>query len=228
MSNSSLCLALATLPLLAQNNAPAEIESLMRQLHARGQFNGSVLVAQQGKILYRGSFGLADESSARMFNPDTASCLASLSKPFTALAIMMLAEKHQLNYEDRITKYFPELPVQLGEATIRQLLNHTSGIPDYSSDLDVDHPGITTIEVLNTLRTVNKPIFPPGQKYAYSNTGYVLLGLMVEKISGKPLPAYLQDRIFAPLGMKTTFALTAGRQKPANTVDGYDDFGSPK
>lgn len=99
------------------------------QVHERGQFNGAVLVAKNGKVVYRAAFGLSDESAGITYKPETPSCLASLSKPFTALAIMMLAEQHRLTYEDRISKYFPELPA-LGAVTVRQFMNHTSGIPD--------------------------------------------------------------------------------------------------
>jgi CubicO group peptidase (beta-lactamase class C family) len=151
--------------------------------------------------------------------------LASLSKPFTALAIKMLAEQGRLSYDDPIARYFPELPEALGAATVRQLLNHTSGIPDYSSDLNAERPGMTPRDVLNLLRNVKSPVFPPGEKYEYSNTGYVLLGLIAEKVSGKPFLTYLQEKIFDPLGMKTTFALPRGRVTPANVANGYDDFG---
>lgn len=203
----------------------AEIGNLMNQLHHRGQYDGAVLVAQQGKILYRGAFGLADESSKRAFTIDTPSCLASLSKPFTATAIMMLAEKGRLSYDDPIGRYLPELPKALGAATVRQILNHTSGIPDYSSDLNAERPGMSAKDVLNVLRTVDKPIFAPGEKYEYSNSGYVLLGLVVEKLSGKPFLEFLQEQIFRLLGMKTTFALPPGRSKPDTVANGYGDFG---
>jgi CubicO group peptidase (beta-lactamase class C family) len=210
-----------------QRSAAAEIENLMRQLYSRGQFNGAVLVARQGKVIYRAAFGLSDQSSGAVFRPETPSCLASLSKPFTALAIMMLAEKKRLSYDDPIARHCPELPEKLGAVTVRQLLSHTSGIPDYSSDLNIEHPGITAAEVLNALRAVNQPIFPPGERYRYSNTGYLLLGLVVERLSGMPLPDYLEEHVFGRLGMKTTFAFTAGRQKSSDVARGYDDFGSP-
>jgi CubicO group peptidase (beta-lactamase class C family) len=118
----------------AQVEPAAAINNLMRQLHERGQFNGVVLVAQNGKIVYRGSFGPSDRSPGRAYTPDTPSCLASVSKPMTALAIMMLADKRRLAYDDPIAKYFPELPEALGAATVRQLLHHTSGIPDYEHE----------------------------------------------------------------------------------------------
>src|SRR6185312_5548472 len=122
--------------------------------------------------LYRAAFGLADEASHRAFTPETPSCLASLSKPFTATLILMLADQGRLRLDDPIGHYLPELPPALGAATLRQVLNHTSGIPDYSSDLDAERPGMSAHDVLNVLRKVDRPIFSPGEKYQYSNTGY--------------------------------------------------------
>jgi CubicO group peptidase (beta-lactamase class C family) len=217
-----------TFPVQAQSpprGAPASIDTLFQQLHERGQFNGAVLVAQRGQVVYRGAFGFSDQDAHVAFTPETPSCIASLSKSFTALAIMMLVEQHRLSYDESIQKYFPALPEKLGAATVRQLLNHTSGIPDYSSDLNVDHPGITTGEVLNALAAVREPVFPPGEKYQYNNSGYLLAGLIVEKITGKSLPDFLQERVFKPLGMKSTFALTAGRTKTREVARGIDDFG---
>jgi CubicO group peptidase (beta-lactamase class C family) len=209
----------------ARGQTHATIENLMSQLHERGQFNGEILVAQRGKILYRGAFGLSDQKSGQTFTPDTPSCLASLSKPFTALAAMMLAEGHRLAYDDPIAKYFPELPESLGAATIRQLLNHTSGIPDYS-DLNVEHPGMVNAEVLTALRRVDKPLFPPGWRYQYSNSGYVLLGLVVARVSGQPLSRYLEDHIFKPLNMKNSFVLTSPSRKTGAVARGYNAFGT--
>jgi CubicO group peptidase (beta-lactamase class C family) len=197
----------------------------MRQLHDRGQFDGSVLVARQGKILYRSAFGLADEASHGPFTPETPSCLASLSKPFTATLILMLEQQDRLHLNDPIGRYLPQLPAALGAATLRQVLNHTSGIPDYASDLDAERPGMSAHDVLDLLRKVDRPIFPPGEKYQYSNTGYVLLGLVAEKLYSKPLLTVLQERIFNPLGMTHTFGLPPGRPKPGDAANGYGDFG---
>jgi CubicO group peptidase (beta-lactamase class C family) len=205
--------------------ASQTIDILMRRLHERGQFNGAVLVAQRDRIVYRGSFGLADRSSGRPFTPDTPSCLASVSKPFTALAIMMLVEKGRIHYDDHIAEYIPELPSALAAVTIRQLLNHTSGIADYS-DLNAEHPGMTNAEILNALRQVNQLLFLAGEKYQYSNSGYVLLGLIVERVSGQRLSAYLDDHVFRPLGMKASFVLTSARQKTNAVARGYNAFGN--
>ncbi len=229
MVRPTVFLLFFTIALQAQQPGPpppvAQIAALMQQLHDRGQFDGSALIAQHGKILYRSALGLADETSHRAFTPETPSCLASLSKPFTATLILMLADHGRLHLDDPIGRYLPELPDPLGAATLRQVLNHTSGIPDYSSDLDAERPGMSAHDVLNLLRKIDHPIFPPGEKYQYSNTGYILLGLVAEKLYGKPLLSDLRERIFKPLGMTHTFGLPPELPKPANVASGYGDFG---
>jgi CubicO group peptidase (beta-lactamase class C family) len=200
------------------------IDHLMSQLHEQHQFNGEILVAQRGSVIYKGGFGAADSTAVRTYTPDTPSCLASLSKPLTALAITMLAETHRLGYDDRIVKYFPELTSAFGPVTIRHLLTHTSGVPDYPS-LNIDHPGMTNAEVLSGLRSVSGPRFRPGQKYDYSNSGYVLLGQIVERVTGQPLSRVLQERVFTPLGMNDTFVMTRADQKTERVARGYDALG---
>jgi CubicO group peptidase (beta-lactamase class C family) len=219
---TAIALLLSAQVLAAQQ---PQIDALMRQLHDRGQFDGSALVAKDGKVLYRAAFGLADETGRRAFTPETPSCLASLSKPFTATLVLMLSDRNRLHLDDPIGHYLPELPAALGAATLRQVLNHTSGIPDYSSDLNAERPGMSAQDILNLLRKVDRPIFPPGEKYQYSNTGYVLLGLVAEKLYGKALLDVLQERIFSPLGMSHTFGLPPDRPKPVAAANGYDDFG---
>jgi CubicO group peptidase (beta-lactamase class C family) len=182
------------------------------KIHARAiptrQFNGAVLLADRQGIVYRGGFGVANGAPNAAFTPDTPSCLASLSKPLTALAVMMLAKDGFIKYDNHISEYIPELPPALGAVTIRQLLTHTSGIPDYS-DLSVEHPGMTNADVLRALTRVDHTEFHPGEKYQYSNSGYVLLSILVERVAGTPLSEFLQKRIFGPLRMLRSFALTS-------------------
>src|SRR5262245_43544393 len=161
------------------------IDQLMTRLHQRNEFTGEILVAEKGRVIYAGAFGLADRSSRQPYTTDTRSCLASLSKPITASAIMMLADQSRLTFDEPLATFLPGFSDAIGVVTIRHLLTHTSGIPDYP-DLNVDHPGVTNAEILAALQKVQKPAFPPGQKYQYCNGGYVLLGLIVEKISRRP------------------------------------------
>src|SRR4029453_16490779 len=157
----------------------SHIEELMMRLHDQHLFTGEVLVAAKANVIYEGAFGVADRSTGRPYTTETRSCLASLSKPITATAIMMLAEQHRLTYDDPLSKFVPGLAGAVGVVRIRHLLTHTSGIPDYP-ELNVDHPGITNREILAAVQTVQRLAFAPGQKYQYCNAGYVLLGLIVE------------------------------------------------
>src|SRR2546430_11269933 len=110
------------------------------------------------------------------------------------MAVMMLAEQHKLSYDDPLSKYFLEFPSYAQQINIRNLLNHTSGIPDYVG-IGVAHPGLTNREVLNALIREGSPRFTPGEKFEYSNSNYVLLGLIIEKLSGEPYRVFLQKNI---------------------------------
>jgi CubicO group peptidase (beta-lactamase class C family) len=199
----------------------SQIERLMTRLHNQHLFTGEVLVAWQGTVIYESAFGVADRRTGRPYTTDTRSCLASLTKPITAAAIMMLAEQHRLTYDDPLSRFLPGFADPVGAVTIRHLLTHTSGIPDYP-ELNVDRPGVTNAEILAAIQKVQKPTFPAGHKYQYCNGGYVLLGAIVENISGQLLPRFFENQIFKPLGMTSTFVLTSPDQKTADVARGYD------
>lgn len=205
-------------------DARLQIERLMTRLHEQRRFTGEILVAAKGHVIYDGAFGAADPRTGQTYTITTRSCLASLSKPITAVATMMLAERGRLRYDDPLSRFLPGFNDLVGAATLRHLLTHTSGIPDYP-ELNVDHPGVTNAEILAALQKLPKPSFPPGQKYAYSNSGYVLLALIIEAVSGESLPSFLGSRIFKPLGMGSTFVLTSADQKTADVARGYDGSG---
>ena len=202
----------------------SRIEQLMTQAHERRLFNGAVLVAKKGAVVYEGGFGVADPRTGRRYATGTRSCLASLSKPITATAIMMLAEQRRVRYDDTLSTYLPGFSSAMGGVSLRHLLTHTSGIPEYP-DLGVDRPGVTNAEILAALQRLPGPSFAPGQKYAYSNSGYVLLALIIETVSGQTLSHFLNTRIFDPLGMRATFVLTNQTQKTADVARGYDRNG---
>jgi CubicO group peptidase (beta-lactamase class C family) len=149
-----------------------------------------------------------------------------LSKPITAAAIMMLADQSRLSYDDPLSAFLSGLSADVGAATIRQLLTHTSGIPDYDGS-EIDRPGVTNAQILAAVQKAPRPLFSPGQKYQYCNAGYVLLGLIVEHLSGEPLPLFLESRIFKPLGMTSTFVLTNLGEKTSDVARGYDKSGGP-
>jgi CubicO group peptidase (beta-lactamase class C family) len=194
------------------------IDSLMTALYGRGQFNGAIIVAVAGKPIYRSAFG--EINGHQKFTPATQSDIASLSKGFTAMAIMMLAEQGKLTYDAPITKYLPELGKFSNSITIRHLLTHTSGIPDVG-DLGIDDPGLTNAKALKTLAELKSNFREPGKKYQYSNTGYLLLGTIVERVTEKKFSTFLSERILDPLGMKNTSlsGRTVGMGGIQSTVD---------
>jgi CubicO group peptidase (beta-lactamase class C family) len=198
----------------------------MTRFHERREFNGEILVAQNGRAIYEGAFGVANRSTGQPYTTRTRSCLASLSKPITAAAIMMLADQSRLSYDDPLSAFLSGLSADVGAATIGQLLTHTSGIPDYDGS-EIDRPGVTNAQILAAVQKVPRPLFSPGQKYQYCNAGYVLLGLIVEHLSGEPLPRFLDSRIFKPLGMTSTFVLTNPGEKTSDVARGYDKSGGP-
>ncbi len=191
-------------------NKKTKMESLARESHEKGGFNGAWLYAENGGIVSKGVLGFRDPGDTLPIMEDTIFQLASVSKTFTATAVMLLMRQGLLTLEDEITKFFPEIPYP--GVTVRHLLNHTSGIPDYFDDADwfiniwkkeKRVPG--NDEILRFLReTEAKPYFVPGEGLHYSNTGYNLLALLVERLSGVPYEEFLQKNIFEPAGMSAT------------------------
>lgn len=181
-------------------------------------------MAERGVVAYSGAFGLAVPEAKLPYTTDTPSCLASLSKPITAVALMMLVEKRLVTFDSQLAQLLPGFSRAIGTVTVRQLLTHTSGVPDYP-DLGVDRPGVTNAEILAALRQVKNPVFPAGLKYQYSNSGYVLLGQIIESLSGTTLPQFLAARVFKPLGMSSTFVLTSPADKRAGVARGYEKNG---
>ena len=187
------------------------IDKLMTTLHERGQFNGAILVAEHGDVLYRKGFGKADISTETAFAPDTMSDIGSVTKQFTAMAIMMLAERRRISYDDLVSKYIPEFSgaPHLGTITVRQLLTHTSGIPDYG-DLGIDDFGLNQTSLIAALLKRDADISKPGMKYRYSNVGYALLAIIVQNVSGQRFSRFLTQEIFLPCGMTNTFVYDGG------------------
>ena len=186
------------------------IHNLARESYEKGGFNGAWLYAEKGEIVSKGVLGFRDPEDTLPITEDTIFQLASVTKQFTAAAVMLARREGLLELDDEITKYFPEIPYP--DVTIRHLLTHTSGIPDYFDDADwfikiwkeeKRVPG--NDEILRFLcETEAKPYFAPGEGMHYSNTGYNLLALLVERLSGVPYEDFLQKNIFEPAGMGST------------------------
>ena len=215
---------------VAADAAPARraesIDKLMSTLHQRGQFNGALLVAAQGNIAYRKGFGKASFQTGTDFTPETPSNIGSVTKQFTAAAIMILAERKRLSYDDPAANYIPEFShsTHLGQITLRQLLQHTSGIPDYG-DLGIDDSALDQTGLVVALLKKESVLEKPGLKYRYSNPGYALLAIVVERVSGKKFGEFLDQEIFKPAGMSNTFVYDSEPKKKAGTAFGYGQFG---
>ena len=202
------------------------ISSLMSTLYERGQFNGAILVAKEGQIIYRNAFGKANLETGTDFTPGTPSDIGSVTKQFTAMAIMILAGRNELNYDDPVAKYIPEFSgsAHFREITLRNLLTHTSGIPDYG-DLGIDDSGLDQKGLIAALLKKEDLLMKPGLKYRYSNPGYALLAVVVERVSGNSFGVFLAQEIFKPLGMSDTFLYDSQGTKDSRAAVGYDQFG---
>ena len=173
-----------------------------------GQVPGaSVLVLEGGDAVFQRSYGLADLEAGVTSSPTTNYRLASVSKQFTAASVLLLVEDGVLTLDDRVRHWLPTLPVASEGITLRHLLSHTSGLVDYEDLLPPDQARqIHDADVLRLLEREDRLYFPAGSDYRYSNSGYALLALVVERASGQRFAAFLQARIFSPLGMTATLA----------------------
>src|ERR1700688_226792 len=193
----------------------------------------AVLVIKGGKKLFERGYGLRDLQSAAKIDPRTNFRLASCSKQFTAMAIMLLVHDGKLRYDQKLTDVFPDFPAYGRAISIRNLLNHTGGLQDYETLMEQpekkakwneDHQ-IQDGEVLTLLEQTDHGMFAPGTQWYYSNSGYVVLGLVVAKVSGQPFPEFLRQRIFAPLKMDNTEAYEKGKNEITNRAYGHTKEG---
>lgn len=178
-------------------------EYVKAQADANG-FSGSVLIAKGDKVLFAKGYGLANAEFNISNTPQTKFRLGSITKQFAAMAIMILAEKGKLSLEDPVSKYIENSPEAWKDVTIHHLLSHTSGIPSFTSlpSYGASMPLPTTpTKTIDRVRAM-KLEFKPGEKFNYSNTGYVMLGAIIEKVSGQSFEKYLEENVFTPLGMK--------------------------
>jgi len=183
----------------------------MSEFNSPNAPGASVLVMNHDSVIFRKSYGLASINSNAPITTVTNFRLASITKQFTAMCILLLQEQGKLSFDDKIMKFFPDFPLYGKDITIRHLLNHTSGLVDYESLI----PDSQTVQVhdadcLQLMFTIDSLYFPSGSKYQYSNTGYALLALIVEKTSGKRFADFLKENIFDTIGMKTTVAYENG------------------
>jgi CubicO group peptidase (beta-lactamase class C family) len=198
---------LFTFHVAAQDKAK-KIDQLLSKYNEYGQFNGSALVSENGKVIFKKGYGSANMEWNIPTQPDTKFRLGSISKQFTAFLIIKLAEEGKLKLDVPISTYLPDYPKANGDKiTIHHLLTHTSGTPNYTSApnffKEKSRNPYTPEEFVKTFSSL--PLeFTPGEKFNYSNSGYFLLGYIIEKISGKTYEQYLQEVILTPLKMTNT------------------------
>jgi CubicO group peptidase (beta-lactamase class C family) len=209
---------------LSEADALSRVDALMSS-YSGSVPGASVLVLRDGKPAVRRSYGLADLEQRTTSTPDTNYRLASVTKQFTAAAILLLNEANKLGLDDSVRKWLPELPEAAQAVTIRHLLTHTGGLIDYEDFVADDAPQVHDADVLRLLAKPNRTYFPAGSAYRYSNSGYALLALIVEKASGQRFAAFLRERIFAPLGMQNTVAFEDGVSTVPVRAFGYSAGG---
>src|SRR5687767_9303126 len=185
--------------------------------HENGEFTGSMLVARAGAVIYRDAIAATPHEARELLT--SPSNIGSLAKAFTAMAVMMLAEQGKLSYDDLVSQHVTGLAGVTAGITIRHLLTHTSGIPDVG-DLGIDQPRLREREIMDTVRAHHASFARPGVRYRYSNTGYMILGMVVENASQQGFDTFLQTAIFTPLNMTSTRP-ESGSRKPEE-VKGHD------
>jgi CubicO group peptidase (beta-lactamase class C family) len=225
---------LATLLALFATAARAQvsrsaIDAIFSSIKSTNAPGAAVLVVRDGKAVFQQGYGVTDLQSVRLIDTKTNFRLASFTKQFTATCIMLLVHDRKLRYDDHLTDILPEFPAYGKSITVRNLLNHTSGLPDYEDILMKQYPDtppekipqILDAGVLKLLEQQSSGKFQPGSKWEYSNSGYAALAMIVEKVSEKSFGQFLHDRIFAPLHMDNTLAYEKGKNEVPNRAFGH-------
>ena len=228
-----LSTVVAPLSTFAQTSFPqvssSQIDSLFTALKPSNAPGGAVLVVRNGRPVFRRGYGVTDLRTLHPIDAHTNFRLASFTKQFTASCIMLLVRDGKLRYDDHLTDFFPEFPAYGKFITVRNLLNHTSGLPDYEDILEKQYPDtrpeqipqIHDAGVLKLLEQQPAGTFPPGSKWEYSNSGYAVLAMIVEKVSRKNFGDFLRERIFSPLRMTNTIAYEKGKNEVRHRAYGH-------
>lgn len=193
-----------TFPLsLFSQSLQHDLDSLLRQAFDQSQPGGALLVLQHDTVIYKNAIGIQDYNTKKALSAHSNFRMASVSKQFTAAAILILEKQGKLSLHDPIIKFFPDFTSVGKTITIQQLLTHSSGIWAYESVLpDTLQAQLSDADVLHLIQNIDKTYFPPGAQFRYSNSGYCLLSLIVEKVSGLKFADFLKKEIFQPLKMK--------------------------
>src|SRR6266478_306390 len=233
------CFACAWQPTVfssSRQTAPA-MDAIFSPLADDQSPGAAVLVRKDGRTVFERGYGARELRTFAKIDAQSNFRLASCSKQFTAMSVMLLVHDGKLRYEDKLTDVFPDFPAYGKAISIRHLLNHTSGLPDYEDLMAAEEKRkgaaiwsetrqIQDAEVLDLLKQEKTGKFAPGARWSYSNSGYVILGLVVAKLSGQPFPEFLRERICAPLKMNPTVAYVKGKNEVARRAFGHSKEGS--
>src|SRR6266852_6003288 len=231
-----LCLACAWGRAVSSRQAPSAMDAIFSPLADDQSPGVAVLVRKDGRTVFERGYGARELRTLAKIDAQTNFRLASCSKQFTAMSVMLLVHDGKLHYEDKLTDVFPDFPTYGRAISIRNLLNHISGLPDYEDLMAAEEKRkgaalwsetrqIQDAEVLDLLKQEKTGKFAPGTKWSYSNSGYVILGLVVAKLSGQPFPEFLRERIFVPLKMNATVAYVKGKNELAGRAFGHSKDG---
>jgi CubicO group peptidase (beta-lactamase class C family) len=210
--------------LFAQNQSDrsAQIDAIFSEFNKPDVPGASIMVVKNSKIIFKKGYGLANLEEKIPAMEYTNYRLASVTKQFTAMCIMILYERGKISYEDRLTDIFPDFPNYGKKITTRHLLNHTSGLVAYEDLIPEDQKEqLKDKDVLEMMKKIDSTYFEPGSSYRYSNTGYALLAMIVEKFSGKSFAQFLKENIFEPLGMTNSVTYEKGISEVKNRAYGY-------
>jgi len=224
----ALCLVLAAARTQGQVSS-SQINAIFASLNSSNAPGAAVLVVSERHVVFHRGYGVTDLRTFQKIDERTNFRLASVTKQFTAACIMLLAHDGKLHYDDHLTDFFPEFPAYGKSITIRNLLNHTSGLEDYEDLLTKQYPStppekvpqILDAGVVKLLAQQTRTKFPAGAKWEYSNSGYAVLAMIVEKVSGKPFGQFLRERIFNPLKMNDTIAYENGKNEVRHRAYGH-------
>jgi CubicO group peptidase (beta-lactamase class C family) len=220
-----LALVSVSAGVLASGQTVADVDAVVQKaIDAKNIPGAGVAIVRGGKVVLTKGYGSADLESGTLANEKTAFQIASVTKQFTAAGIMLLVEDGKLKLDDTLGKYVSDVPPKWSTVTIRQLLNQISGIPNYTAGGKLLSDKVyTKAEIIGLVKDVPMS-FEPRTKWEYSNTNYFLLGMVIEKVSGKSYPDFMRDRVFKPLGMESTVINTSGL-KIKNAGVGYNFSG---
>ncbi|SDI95303.1 serine hydrolase domain-containing protein [Chryseobacterium jejuense] len=197
-------------------------KEIVLDYYKEGKFNGTVLIVKEGKIVCDTALGYKRFEDKSTVTKNTPFCVASITKPFTAVGIMLLQQGNLLSYDDKASQYIKDLPGYAQNVSIRQLLNHTSGLADYENILRVDKDKIINQEVLDFLKKQPGLRFPSGSQFEYSNSGYIVLGEIIAAISGQSYGKFIQGKILNPLKMNHSFIYDAETIPNTEIAKAYD------